>query len=99
MEQLGDNVFKRQGIARRIVAVVPKFLIACTLVGQTDAIAIMQRRLAMRYAHAMNLQVLSPPYVTEKFSIDASCREQSGSEPAIGWLIEKIRASAALEVL
>jgi DNA-binding transcriptional LysR family regulator len=98
MEQLGDNVFKRQGISRRVVAVVPKFLIACTLVGQTDAIAIMQRRLAIRYAQAMNLQVLTPPYETEPFSIDAACREHSSNDPAIGWLIDRIRASAAPEV-
>jgi DNA-binding transcriptional LysR family regulator len=97
MEQLGDNVLKRQGIVRRVVAAVPKFLIACTLVGQTDAIATMQRRLAMRYAHAMNLQVLNPPYASEPFQIDAARRVQSSNDPAIEWLIEKIRASAALE--
>jgi DNA-binding transcriptional LysR family regulator len=97
MEQLGDNSLKRQGIVRRVVAAVPKFLIACTLVGQTDAIATMQRRLAMRYAQAMNLQVLDPPHAIEPFPIDAARRQQSSNDPAIEWLIEKIRASATLE--
>jgi DNA-binding transcriptional LysR family regulator len=97
MEQLGDNSLKRQGIVRRVVAAVPKFLIACTLVGQTDAIATMQRRLAMRYAQAMNLQVLNPPYSIEPFPIDAARRQQTSNDPASEWLIEKIRASVTLE--
>jgi DNA-binding transcriptional LysR family regulator len=99
MEQLGDNALKRQGIERRVVAAVPKFLTACTLVGQTNAIATMQRRLAMRYAQAMNLQVLTPPYSIEPFPIDAARRQLSSNDPAIEWLIDKIRACAALEKL
>jgi DNA-binding transcriptional LysR family regulator len=99
MEQLGDNALKRQGIERRVVAAVPKFLTACTLVGQTDAIATMQRRLAMRYAQVMGLQVLVPPYLIEPFPIDAARRQHSTNDPAIGWLIKKIRASAALEII
>jgi DNA-binding transcriptional LysR family regulator len=97
MEQLGDNALKGRGIERRVVAAVPKFLTACTLVAQTDAIATMQRRLAIRYAQAMNLQVLHPPYSIAPFPIDAARRLQSSNDPAIQWLIGKIRACAALE--
>jgi len=97
MEQLGDTALKRQGVVRRVVAAVPRFLIACTLVAQTDAIATMQRRLALRFARVMNLQVLRPPFATESFAISAARRQQTTGDPAIAWLLEKIRASTGLE--
>ncbi|HYM34242.1 MAG TPA: LysR family transcriptional regulator [Steroidobacteraceae bacterium] len=95
LEQLGDNNLKRLHIERRMVAAVPRFLTAFTLVAQSDAILTVQRRLALRYADAFQLQVLAMPYSAEKFSVVAVRRGQDRDDAAISWLIEKVRQSAA----
>jgi LysR family transcriptional activator of mexEF-oprN operon len=94
IEQLGDRALKQLSIERRVVAAVPRFLIALTVVAQSDAIAVVQRRIATRYADALRLQVLNVPYPTETFPIVAVHR-QGRSDEAIRWLIEKIGQSAA----
>jgi DNA-binding transcriptional LysR family regulator len=96
LEQLGDNTLKRLNIERRMVAAVPRFLTAFTLVAQSDAILTVQRRLAERYAEAFQLQVLDVPYPTESFQVVAVKRRQDSGDPMINWLIEKVRQSVAV---
>jgi DNA-binding transcriptional LysR family regulator len=97
LEQLGDDNLKRMNIERRVVAAVPRFLTGFTLVAQSDAILIVQRRLAIRFAKAFQLQVLQPPYPTEKFQVVAVRRRQDGQDAAIEWLIDKVRSSTSVE--
>jgi DNA-binding transcriptional LysR family regulator len=97
MEQYGDDTLKRLNIERRVVAAVPRFLTAFTLVAQSNALLVAQRRLAMRYSEAFQLQVLKPPFATEAFSIVAVARQQDSGDAAIKWLIEKVRNSASVE--
>jgi DNA-binding transcriptional LysR family regulator len=54
----------------------------------------MQRRIAVRYADMLKLQVLDVPYPTNTFPIVAVHR-QDQNDAAIRWFIEKIRQSAA----
>jgi DNA-binding transcriptional LysR family regulator len=97
MEQYGDGTLKRLNIERRVVAAVPRFLTAFTLVAQSNALSVVQRRLAMRYREAFRLQVLKPPFATEPLSIVAVARQQDRGDAAITWLIEKIRLSATFD--
>jgi DNA-binding transcriptional LysR family regulator len=97
MEQFGDDTLKRLHIERRVVAAVPRFLTAFTLVAESDALLVVQRRLAMRYSKAFQLQVLKMPYATEPFSVVAVARQQDSNDVAIQWLIEKVRHSAGIE--
>jgi DNA-binding transcriptional LysR family regulator len=94
--QLGDNNLKRLNIERRMVAAVPRFLTGFTLVAQSDALLTVQRRLAVRYAKAFQLQVLNVPYAAETFPVVAVRRQQDREDAAITWLIEKVRQSAAV---
>ena len=94
LEQLGDNALKKLGIERRMVAAVPRFLTAFTLVAQSDALLTVQRRLAVRYAKAFQLQVLNMPYQSESFGVVAVRRRPDQDDAAINWLIEKVRQSA-----
>lgn len=97
MEQYGDETLKRLNIERRVVAAVPRFLTAFTLVAQSNAGLVVQRRLAMRYAGAFNLQVLKLPFATEPFSVVALVRKQDENDAAIKWLVDKVRRSAVVE--
>jgi len=94
LEQLGDDRLKQQNIERRMVAAVPRFLTGFTLAAQSDALLTVQRRLAERYAVAFKLQVLDVPYPSESFPIVAVRRQADQDDPAINWLIDKVRRSA-----
>lgn len=96
LEQLGDDRLKQQNIERHMVAAVPRFLTGFTLVAQSDALLTVQRRLAVRYAKAFQLQVLDVPYPSEPFPVVAVRRQQDKNDAAINWLIEKVRQSASV---
>ncbi len=97
LEQLGDDNLKQQHVERHIVAAVPRFLTGLTLVAQSDAILMVQRRLAVRYANTFGLQVLVPPHETKSFSHFAMSRLQDREDPAIDWLIKKFRESVEID--
>ena len=97
LEQWGDNALKRDHIERRVVAAVPRFLTAFTLIAQSDAILTVQRRLAVRYSKAFQLQVCKPPFATQPFPVVVVRSQRESSDAAIQWLIEKVRQSAHVE--
>jgi DNA-binding transcriptional LysR family regulator len=97
LTQLGDDTLRHLNIERRIVAAVPRFLTAFTLIAQSNAILTVQRRLAARYRREFRLQLVPPPFKTKPFSIVALRPTRSRNDPAIEWLIARIRESAAVE--
>jgi DNA-binding transcriptional LysR family regulator len=88
---LNEPELRRLKIARRVVTSVPRFLIALSVVAETDAIATVPRRLATRYARQLGLQVLDMPFELEPFAISVVAR--NATDPAIEWLIGRLRAS------
>jgi len=88
---LTDPAMRKLGITRRIVASVPRFLIALSVVAQTDAIATVPRRLALRHAAAFGLRVLPTPFPLDSFTVVAVSRKRT--DPAIDWLVEQLRAA------
>ena len=93
LDQLGDDNLKKLNIDRRVVAAVPRFFTGFTLVAQSDAILIVQRRLAERYASAFKLQILDVPYSTATFPIVSVRRKADKDDAAINWLIKKVSDS------
>jgi DNA-binding transcriptional LysR family regulator len=92
---LADAALHAQGISRRVVASVPRFLIACAAVAQTDAIATIPRSLAARYAEPLGLQVVAPPFADEPFPVVAVRRQQPRTDPSIAWLLDQVRSASA----
>jgi DNA-binding transcriptional LysR family regulator len=90
---LTDPVLEKLGIVRRIAASVPRFLIALSVVAESDAIATVPRRLALRYADSLGLQVLPVPFALGSFSIDAIARK--ADDPAIEWLMRQLHEASS----
>ncbi len=93
MTEVGERPLQRLGITRRVVASVPRFLIAFSVVSQTDSVATVPLRLAARYAEALKLQVLPLPFEYGPHSVIAVRRAVAGADPAIDWLVGKVRAA------
>jgi DNA-binding transcriptional LysR family regulator len=90
-----DPALRRLRIDRRVVASVPRFLIALAVVAESDAIATVPRQLALRHARGMKLQVLPPPFELEPFDVVAVSRQRT--DPAVDWLTEQLRAVGGAE--
>lgn len=74
-----------------MIAAVPGWLTALSLVAATDAIATCSERLARRQADLLGLQILNPPFEMSTFEVDSVCRE--GVDPGVQWLLQVVRAA------
>jgi DNA-binding transcriptional LysR family regulator len=75
----------------RMIAAVPGWLTALSLVAATDAIATCSERLARRHAERLGLQILKPPFEMWSFDIQAVRRE--GVDPGVDWFLGLVRAA------
>ena len=76
--------------ARRIVAAVPRFLIAFALVAQSNAIAIAPARLAKRHARAFGLRSHALPFALEPIRVLAVRKPQP--DPGVQWLVHVLQS-------
>lgn len=86
-----DTLLAALGVRRRVIAAVPRFLTAFTLVGATDALAFAPRPLAQRFAEAFALQVLQPPFESLSLNISAVRRAGPAADPGAEWLLQQVR--------
>jgi len=75
--------------SRRIVAAVPRFLIAFSVVGQTDAVAIAPTRIAQRYASAFGIRAHDLPFALEPFRVLAVRKPHP--DPGAEWLVALLK--------
>lgn len=92
-----DPDFANLGIARQVVAAVPNFTIAFAMVGQSDAVCVAPRRLAMTYraAHDLSLHDLPAPLPP----IEVIAVRRPTPDLGVDWLLERIRRAMANESL
>jgi DNA-binding transcriptional LysR family regulator len=90
-----DDILARDGRSRRVVASSPMFLSAFAAAAAGDLIVTAPRRLVARFARGFGLRVLELPFAAEPFLIDMVRLRSSISDPAVDWLVERIRRSVA----
>lgn len=78
----------------RTAAYVTQWETAMLMVASSDAIAECPGRLAERYAARLGLQVIEPPYESATPPVLA-VRRAGVRDPAVDWLLAKVRAAAA----
>ena len=83
----------RRALPRRTVAAVPRFLMAFAVVGQSEAVAVVPRRLATAHARAFDLALHDLPFRVAPIRVLALCRR--GSDPGTRWLLEQVRDVSA----
>jgi DNA-binding transcriptional LysR family regulator len=67
---------------------------AMLVVSADDVLAECPRRLALRYADKLGLQVLDPPYHPFRYTIQA-VRRGEGADPGVDWLLAKLDEAVA----
>jgi DNA-binding transcriptional LysR family regulator len=90
-----DEILARDGHSRRVAASSPMFLSAFAAAAASDLIVTAPRRLAVRFARRFGLRVLDLPFAAEPFPVDMIRSRSSTGDPAVDWLVERIRCSVA----
>ncbi|PKP80394.1 MAG: hypothetical protein CVT79_15575 [Alphaproteobacteria bacterium HGW-Alphaproteobacteria-18] len=76
----------------RLLAVVPRWLLVLTLVGQSDGVGTVPRRLAERHADTLGLTILNAPFIGRKLNVSVATRAGETDE-GTAWFLEQVRQS------
>jgi DNA-binding transcriptional LysR family regulator len=90
-----DAELAKSGLRRRIYATVPHFLPAARILTDTDMVALMPRRLALRFQRVYPLIVKPQPHECSPFQVSAVWHARLGASAPLDWLRGVIRAAAA----
>ncbi|MEL6643410.1 MAG: LysR family transcriptional regulator [Pseudomonadota bacterium] len=89
-----DDVLRRAGERRDVVASVPQFLSALAMLAETDLIATVPERLARRHGEAFGLAMAAPPLAIRSFTSSVARHRRDEKNPLHLWLIDQFRAIA-----
>jgi DNA-binding transcriptional LysR family regulator len=88
-----DDALEKQGLHRTVVARVPHFTAALSLVEQTDAVSLVPRSLARAWGRS-TIAVVEPPLPLPGFSFHWYVSELTRHDPVSAWLRGEFRAVA-----
>jgi len=89
-----DGALRREGLARRVTLTLPDFASAARIVSMGGVIATMPSRIAKHYVEHYPLLLFEPPLPLPELVISLATHARSMSDPAIAWLVARIRAQA-----
>ena len=94
-----DQALERLGRHRKIAAYVPHFLVAPSIVAETDLVLTTGRRIAEQLAAPLGLAMLPAPVKLAPFVVRMVWHPRSEEESVGKWLRAVVRAAAALPTL
>ena len=81
-----DTILAQKGLTRELAVLAPHFASVPFIVAESDLIATVPRRLALRFSKALKLQVLQIPFTMPPFRLAMLWHERVDSDPAHAWL-------------
>ena len=90
-----DRALAQQGRARRIALTVPNFMMALSVLAETDLLAALPRRLALRHARRFGVIGIEPPLALPHFRISAIAPRVALMDAGVAWLFDALRDVAA----
>jgi DNA-binding transcriptional LysR family regulator len=89
-----DTLLAQQGYSRRSVVFVPNFATVPFVVAESDLIATVPEKVALRFKDMLNIQVLPAPVIIPTLRLTMLWHERAHSDPAHEWLRGMIRKTA-----
>jgi DNA-binding transcriptional LysR family regulator len=83
---LVDTELEKRGLSRQVALRVSSFLVAPIVLGQTDYVSTLPRRLAESVAQRHRLTLLKPPIELQPFTLGMVWHPRLQSDPAQAWL-------------
>jgi DNA-binding transcriptional LysR family regulator len=85
-----DDLLERQGLARRVRAVVPNQLAAAVLVAQSDVVALVSRRFAASIRGTLAVTFSPAPLRLGRATVALAWHPRLDADPAHAWLRDEI---------
>ena len=90
-----DQALARAGKSRQVVVSVPQFLVAASLVAETELVLTTGRRIAEKLAPALGLETFAPPVSLKPFVVRMIWHPRTESDSVGQWLRAMLRAAVA----
>lgn len=90
-----DAALEREGLQRSVAVIAPDSFAALAITSRTDMAALLPRRLAALSIQAGRTAALDVDWPSPSVRISLLYRRDRAADPAVGWLLELIRAMAA----
>jgi DNA-binding transcriptional LysR family regulator len=90
-----ETALATRGLSRRIGVSVPDSYSAISVVVRSDMITLIPRRLAQLSAQSGRLKLIEPPYPSPSVEITLVYLKERLVEPAVAWMRDLIRSTAA----
>jgi DNA-binding transcriptional LysR family regulator len=90
-----ETALAARGLTRRIGVSVPDSYSAISVIARSDMVTLMPRRLALLSAQSGRLKLIEPPYPSPSVDISLSYLKERVVEPAVAWMRDLIRSTAA----
>ena len=84
-----DELLSARGLKRHVTLTVPSFMSAMTVLGETDLVCAIPRRLVKRYGRRLSVGDVDPPIPLPQDTIAAVAAKAATADPGIAWLIER----------
>ena len=89
-----DEALARQGLTRRIALTVPNFMMALGVLGQTELLAALPRKIVAHHARRFGLASVEPPLALPRFGISAVAPRVATMDAGVAWLLERLEDAA-----
>ena len=92
-----EHVHRHRSIQRRVEVVAPDFTSVAAFVAGSSRIGMMHRRLAGKLQNQYQLKIFEPPFEIPPVRLAAQWLSSASRDPALAWLIEKLKRQAEIE--
>jgi DNA-binding transcriptional LysR family regulator len=89
-----DHALESMGRTRRIALTVPHYVVAPSVVSQTDLIMTLPSRMVTHGLDARGLRIFEPPITLDGFDVVMASHVRSSTDAAIQWLKQIVRVVA-----
>ena len=85
-----DRVLQEQGRSRRVAMTAPNFMLALSLIAESEMIAAVPRRFAAMHALRFGLEVKEAPLPLGRFQLNAVVSKAAMMDIGVSWLLQVI---------
>ena len=89
-----DKLLAERGLSRRVMLTVPNFLHALTLVAESDLVAALPRKFALRHAQRYQVEITEPPIPLMASPIRAIAPQAATADAGLAWMLDLLEAAA-----
>ena len=93
-----DTILAARGVGRRVALWTPHFMAALATVASTDLVATLSAAFARRFASALDLVLLAPPFDETRLEVTLVYSHARATDPLLAWFRNLVREVALTSI-